>query len=58
MTHTQPATDLASTASPSRVDMKLEVVVIPVSDIDSAKEFTAGSAGASTLTLPLGTISA
>jgi catechol 2,3-dioxygenase-like lactoylglutathione lyase family enzyme len=39
MTHTQPATDLASTASPSRVDMKLEVVVIPVSDIDRAKEF-------------------
>ena len=28
-----------STASPARVDMKLEVVIIPVSDVDRAKEF-------------------
>ena len=29
----------ASQASVVRVDMKLEIVVIPVSDIDRAKEF-------------------
>src|SRR4029077_6919219 len=31
--------DAASDASVGRVDMKLEVVVIPVSDVDRAKEF-------------------
>ena len=31
--------DAASDASVARVDMKLEVVVIPVSDVDRAKEF-------------------
>jgi catechol 2,3-dioxygenase-like lactoylglutathione lyase family enzyme len=31
--------DATSKASPSRVDMKLEVVIIPVSDVDRAKEF-------------------
>ena len=31
--------DATSKASPSRVDMKLEIVVIPVSDVDRAKEF-------------------
>jgi catechol 2,3-dioxygenase-like lactoylglutathione lyase family enzyme len=29
----------AEAASPARVDMKLEIVVIPVSDVDRAKEF-------------------
>ena len=31
--------DATSDASVARVDMKLEVVVIPVSDVDRAKEF-------------------
>jgi hypothetical protein len=31
--------DAAESASVSTVDMKLEVVVIPVSDVDRAKEF-------------------
>jgi catechol 2,3-dioxygenase-like lactoylglutathione lyase family enzyme len=35
-------TDGASQASVARVDMKFEIVVIPVSDIDRAKEFYAG----------------
>ena len=34
--------DAAGTARTSSVDMKLEVVVIPVSDVDRAKEFYAG----------------
>src|SRR5215468_9486732 len=33
--------DATSNASPSRVDMKFEIVVIPVSDVDRAKEFYA-----------------
>jgi hypothetical protein len=39
-------------ASSLAVDMKLEVVVIPVSDIDRAKEFYARLAGGSTPTAP------
>ena len=31
--------DATSDASVARVDMKLEIVVIPVSDVDRAKEF-------------------
>ena len=31
--------DLASVASAANVDMKFEIVVIPVSDVDRAKEF-------------------
>jgi predicted enzyme related to lactoylglutathione lyase len=31
--------DAATNAAPARLDMKLEVVVIPVSDVDRAKEF-------------------
>ena len=31
--------DATSVASVARVDMKLEIVVIPVSDVDRAKEF-------------------
>lgn len=33
------STDAASKASLAKIDMKLEIVVIPVSDIDRAKEF-------------------
>ena len=40
------------------VDMKLEVVVVPVSDVDRAKEFYAGSGGGSTPTSPSRTASA
>jgi catechol 2,3-dioxygenase-like lactoylglutathione lyase family enzyme len=36
------ASDAASEASVAKVDMKFEIVVIPVSDIDRAKEFYAG----------------
>ena len=32
----------ANTKSPARFDMRLEVVIIPVSDVDRAKEFYAG----------------
>src|ERR1700691_1951708 len=35
------ANDAASEASVAKVDMKLEIVVIPVSDVDRAKEFYA-----------------
>ena len=33
-------------------DMKFEIVVIPVSDVDRAKESTGGSGGGSTPTSP------
>src|SRR5690349_12762630 len=36
-----PNNEPTSNASPATVDMKLEVVVIPVSDVDRAKEFYA-----------------
>ena len=36
MTHAQPARE---TPGPAKVDMKFEIVVIPVSNIDRAKEF-------------------
>jgi hypothetical protein len=45
-------------AGVARIDMKLEVVLIPVSDLDRAKEFTRGSDGGSTLTAPPASISA
>src|SRR5246127_4888409 len=35
-------TENASQATVARVDMKFEIVVIPVSDVDRAKEFYAG----------------
>ena len=38
-TQAVPANDTTSVASAARVDMKLELVVIPVSDVDRAKEF-------------------
>ena len=33
------ATDAASEANVAKVNMKFEIVVIPVSDVDRAKEF-------------------
>ena len=39
--------DATGSASVASVDMKLEVVVIPVSDVDRAKESTQGSDGGS-----------
>ena len=48
----------AATASPRAVDMKLEVVVLPVSDVDRAKALLRGrSAGGSTPTSPSATAS-
>jgi catechol 2,3-dioxygenase-like lactoylglutathione lyase family enzyme len=38
-TQTKPSHDATSDASVARVDMKFEIVVIPVSDVDRAKEF-------------------
>jgi len=38
-TYESPANDAASEASVAKVDMKFEIVVIPVSDVDRAKEF-------------------
>jgi catechol 2,3-dioxygenase-like lactoylglutathione lyase family enzyme len=40
-THEVPSSDATGSASAAGVDMKLEVVVIPVSDVDRAKEFYA-----------------
>ena len=34
-----PSNDATASASVASVDMKLEVAVIPVSDVDRAKEF-------------------
>ena len=54
MLTTRPATRSVAT-----VDMKFEVVVIPVSDVDRAKEFYGkGSGGGSTPTMPTVTTSA
>ena len=39
-----------SGTSAVKVDMKFEIVVIPVSDVDRAKEFSGGLGGASTRT--------
>ena len=36
------STDVSSSNGSASVDMKLEVVVIPVSDVDRAKEFYGG----------------
>jgi catechol 2,3-dioxygenase-like lactoylglutathione lyase family enzyme len=38
-TQTKPTNDPTSGANVARIDMKLEIVVIPVSDVDRAKEF-------------------
>src|SRR5258708_7131146 len=40
-TYEVQANDAASEASVAKVDMKFEIVVIPVSDVDRAKEFYA-----------------
>ncbi|MHA7264325.1 VOC family protein [Arthrobacter sp. TMN-37] len=39
MNPTQPDTSTGSAASSAVVDMKLEVIILPVSDVDRAKEF-------------------
>ena len=53
-TYEPQANDAASEASVARVDMKLEIVVIPVSDVDRAKSSTRGSGGGSTPTIDNG----
>ncbi len=40
-TQTKPSNDATSDAIVAKVDMKFEIVVIPVSDVDRAKEFYA-----------------
>ena len=44
-TQTKPVHDATSDVSVARVDMKFEVVVIPVSNVDHAKEFYGGKLG-------------
>ena len=39
------SSNATSNASAARVDMKFEIVVIPVSDVDRAKEFYGGKLG-------------
>jgi catechol 2,3-dioxygenase-like lactoylglutathione lyase family enzyme len=41
MTQAQPAKEPSSNPEPARVDMKFEIVVIPVSNVDRAKDFYA-----------------
>jgi hypothetical protein len=57
-THEVRSSDAARNADVARIDMKLEVVVIPVSDVDRAKEFYERIGGGSTLTAPPAKISA
>jgi hypothetical protein len=52
MSTTEERSSDASGAGSVGADMKLEVVVIPVSDADRAKEFYGDSGGGSTPTLP------
>ena len=59
MSSTQVRSETAIETPRARtVDMKLEVVVIPVSDVDRAKDFTATWVGGSTPTSPPVTTSA
>jgi hypothetical protein len=51
-------TTAIETPTAGTVDMKLEVVVIPVSDVDRAKEFYGSLGGGSTPTSPPVTTSA
>jgi catechol 2,3-dioxygenase-like lactoylglutathione lyase family enzyme len=44
-TYESPSNALTNNASVVRVDMKFEIVVIPVSDVDRAKEFYGGKLG-------------
>ena len=46
------------TPQPGTIDMALEVVTLPVSDVERAKRFYEGSDGASTPTSPPATTSA
>ena len=48
----------AKNANVGKVDMKFEIVVVPVSDVDRAKSSTGGLGGGSTPTLPPVTTSA
>ena len=57
-TQTKPDQVANSDTSIARVDMKFEIVVIPVSDVDRAKEFYGSSGGASTPTTTAGKTSA
>ena len=41
MSNIQARSETAKTARAQAVDMKLEIVVIPVSDVDRAKDFYA-----------------
>lgn len=38
-TNPVPTTEATTPTSPAKVDMKLEIVILPVSDVDRAKEF-------------------
>jgi hypothetical protein len=49
------SSEARGTASGKDVDLKLEVVVIPVSDVARAKDFYGGLVGGSTPTSPLTT---
>ena len=44
-TQTKPSNDATSGTSAAKIDMKFEIVVIPVSDVDRAKEFYGGKLG-------------
>ena len=52
MSQLDTATERDVAPSAGTVDMKLEVVVIPVSDVDRAKSFYGTSAGGSMPTSP------
>lgn len=45
-----PANDATINSSVAILDTKLEIVVIPVSDVDERRNFTVGSDGGSTPT--------
>jgi hypothetical protein len=49
-TYEPQANDAASETNVARIDMKFEIVVIPVSDVDRAKSSTRDSGGDSTPT--------
>jgi uncharacterized membrane protein len=56
MSSVQARTDPAADASGEQaIDLNLEVVVIPVSDVDRARDFYAGLIALLFLTPPLGT---
>ena len=57
-TTTESASDLTKDLNAYTVDLKLEVVVIPVADVDRSKDFYSGSAGGLTPTSDSTTASA